>query len=453
MSLPLLLAAALAATPAAAPAVAPPVPGAWIGGPVAARPPADAYWRSVVEDEVLRDLLDRAGQVYDVEAAASRLAEAEALRRAAGGSLFPSLGLSGDVGSSAGERQVGVSTASASLSLSAPLDLSGALTARRRAAAARQAASASDLAQARILARRTAGQLYGALRAAQASRAAAQRAQLAAETSLGLARSRAAAGLDSALAVAQAQAAVDAARARVPRFLQAETQARLGLEALLGEAPGAFVARLAPAPAPLFDARGLLDAPPAVVARRPDLMAASARLRAAGLDARAAQADRWPSLSLALSATQASATRLVTPQPTGASALAGLGLVGVLFDFGRLDALAAAADARARAEVAVYRQAVSDALAEVEREIDRLARATDERDAAQAAVASAKEQARLARVRYTAGLTTFLDVLVAERAVADADLTLASAEGVVRDAGVSLAAALGLGQDGPGQPA
>jgi multidrug efflux system outer membrane protein len=171
--------------------------------------------------------------------------------------------------------------------------------------------------------------------------------------------------------------------------------------------------------------------------------AAAARLSAAGLDARAARGDRWPTASLALSATQTSLTRGVA----GGSAIASLGLLGTMFDFGRLDALADAADARAKAEAASYRRTVTFAVSDVEREADRLARALEEGAAARAAFASAGEQSRLARARYGAGLTSFLDVLTADRALADADIASAAADGRALDAGVSLAAALGLGQN------
>jgi outer membrane protein TolC len=132
-----------------------------------------------------------------------------------------------------------------------------------------------------------------------------------------------------------------------------------------------------------------------------------------------------------------------------ALATGGVSLAAVLFDFGRLDALADAAGARAEAEAALYQRTVLFALAEVEQEVDRLQRAREEAAAARAAVASAADQAALARVRYTSGLSNFLDVLVAERAFADAEIALASAEGRVTDAGIGVAAALGLGQGAP----
>jgi outer membrane protein TolC len=112
-----------------------------------------------------------------------------------------------------------------------------------------------------------------------------------------------------------------------------------------------------------------------------------------------------------------------------------------------LQAFAEAAGANARAEAALYERIVATAVAEVEQEVSRLGRAREEAAAARDAVASASLQSQLARARYTSGLSSFLDVLVADRAFADAEIALAAAEGRILDAGVSVAAALGLGQE------
>jgi outer membrane protein TolC len=420
------------------------VPAAWQAqtSPASAIP-TDAWWRVATDDPVLQALLDEAGATEDVAIARARLAEADALLRAARAALLPTLGASADLEWRSRDPGDASTVGIAGVGVGAPLDISGALRARSGAAGEQRQAAAAELALARAESRRGAGQLYAALRAAQASLAAAERQSRAANQSLELAQARAGAGLDSELAVAQARTAADLARARLPGFRQAETQARLGLEALLGRPPGAYAQRFAPAPTRPLDVTPLLDAPVAVVARRADLRAAQARLAAAGLDATAAQADRWPTTTLT-----AAFTRTVdSGAPDLDLLVGGVAAVATLFDFGRLEALADAAGARAEREAAAYRRAVAFALGEVEREADRAARARDEALANRHAAASARDQAEMARARYTAGLSSFLDVLVAERALADAEIAHAVAEGRVVDAGVNLAGALGLGQE------
>lgn len=433
--------AACATAPVDAPPLTP--PSAWQAGAAVAANTPDAYWTVATTDATFQSLMAKAGDTPDVAIAEARLREAEALLRAARGALFPTVSATGAITGSGADRGLGVTTTQAAVSIAGPLDIFGATRDRAGAAAARAAAADAESALARLQTRRSAGQLYAALRTAQASRAAAERQTRDAEESLALARVRAQAGLETGLAVAQAQAAADAARARIPAFAQAETQARLGLEALLGEQPGAFITLLAPATATTISTDRLLEAPASVLARRPDVRAAEARLRAAGLDASAARADRWPTATLGATLSQTSATRGLD----GAAASGGLALAATLFDFGRLDALADAAGARAQGEAAAYRRTVLLALSDVEREANRLDQAGREASAARDAVASAREQTTLARARYTSGLSSFIDVLLAERAFADAEIALAGADGRAMDAGAALAAALGLGQD------
>jgi NodT family efflux transporter outer membrane factor (OMF) lipoprotein len=417
-------------------------PTAWQAGAETTAPAGDAYWRAITVDPVLQALLEEAGAVADVAIAEARLAEAEAQLRAAQSSLFPIVSGGGSTSVSGGDRGVGIRTEGLNAAITAPLDLFGAIRDRAAAAASRAEFAAAERDGARLNARRSAGQLYAALRAAQASEAAAERQTRDAEESLALAQSRVQAGLENGLALAQAQSAADAARARIPAFAQAQTSARLGLEALLGASPGALRDRLQPAPFAPIAADRLLEAPFAVIARRPDIRAAEARLRAAGLDAAAARADRWPTASLAAVFSQTSATRGLD----GAAASSGLSLAATLFDFGRLQALADAAGARADAEAALFQRTVQFAFSGVEREADRFAQADREAEASRAAAASARTQTDLARARYTSGLSSFIDVLLAQRALADAEIALAAAEGRRTDAAISLAAEAGLGQ-------
>lgn len=427
--------------PEPAPTVA--VPNSWQATAAAPVPHDDAYWRAISRDLALNQILQDAGSVADVEIAAARAREAHALLAASRASLFPTIGATANSSYRASTSSVGIGSSDAGVNLTVPLDLSGAIRARTSAADARAAAAEAELRLARLEARRNAGQLYAALRAAQASRSAAMRQTRDATDSLALAKTRATAGLETGLAVAQAQSAADSARARIPVFEQAEAQARLGLEALLGEMPGALASRLKTPQATSLAAGRLFDTPAAVVARRPDIRAAEARLAAAGLDARAARADRWPTLSLTAALSQTDASR----GPAGAAASLGLGLIGTLFDFGRLDALADAAGARKDAEAASFKRTVAYALSAVEREADRLTQARREAEATRASAASARLQSSLARTRYRSGLSSFLDVLVAERALADAEIALAAAEGRKLDAAIGLAAELGLGQE------
>lgn len=414
-------------------------PAVWTEAEAAASPADRAG--PVIADPVLETLMTqaRAGvRIAGPELAAARLAEAEAQLKAARAGLLPRIGVGGSA--TATSPIVGPELRSGALSadLTAPIDINGAITARTRAAAAQTEVARAERDQAILAALRATGQLYAAVRTAQAQRAAAERGLASAEDSLSLASSRQKAGLDSGLAVAQATQARDTASARLPGIAQAEARARLGLELLLGKNPGDLAGALAaPAPAPVLNAGAVLDAPAAVLARRPDVRAARARLEAAGFDLAAARADRWPTLSLSALVSQTDANI----GATGGLATLGLSLAGTLFDFGRLSALADAAGARADAAAITWRDTLLTAVSQTETEAGRLARASAARAGEADALASAREEARLARARYTSGLTSFRDVVAADSAVYAAESRLAAAQGEEADASFALAAA------------
>ncbi len=449
---PLLL--ALAATAAlsgcvSAPEIEPPAPPprTWLGqADSAATAPEDSWWRASVSDPLMIDLIERAGEINSVDEARARWLEARARVGAARAGLLPSIAASGQAQRANPDIGAGYTIEQGALTADIDLDVFGANRNRARALAASANAQEALLRLARINARRNIADLYVALRNAQTQTIAARAAESAAEESLALADGRYRTGLDSGLSEAQARAARDAARARAPQFAQAETEARLLLEALLGLAPGALASTFsAPALAPRVNADAMLAAPASMLANHPDIEAAEARLARAGFNAAAARADLWPRLSLEAALASVNA-------PAGFSGAfvdgtqAGASLTAPLFNFGRLRALARAEGRGAEAEAAVLRQTVLDRWADVEIQRARLANAEIRAAAQDAAFASARDTAMLAQARYRAGLTGFIDVLTADSALYDAQAAKAEADAEQAQAAIALAAALGLGQ-------
>lgn len=450
--LPLSISAAvlIAATgPASAEAPSPsrPVPPAWTEG--AAVPTAaeiDDRWWLAFGDPILSDLVARAGAADDAELARARLTEARAALRRSRAALAPNLGaaLSGR-SERPGDDPDRSDSASAVLDASWELDLFGQNRTRARAAGANAEAVEAEVAAARVAARASAARLYVTYRDAQAQEAAALRTVEALEGLLRLAEARQRAGLVGALDVEAARATLAQARARPIGAREAAATARLGLEALLGLSPGALAPTLAQArPAPGATPQALL-APASVLANRPDLIAAEARLRAAGFDADAARADFWPRLSIG-AVFGAQSVDPVSPF-SGSGALWRLtaGLTAPLFSFGRLEAARDAADARAEQAAIAYRRAATRALADVETALVAGASAESRRAAQAEALDAAVRRAGLARARYAAGLSPLLDVLVAEQGVYQAEADLARARADAALAYASLSSALGLG--------
>jgi multidrug efflux system outer membrane protein len=410
-------------------------------------------WWTAIGDPVLDRIVEGVGDASDVRIAEARLFEARARLGSARAALRPEIGARGSA-----ERQetddLDQQTFQALIAFSLDPDLNGAGRTRAEADRLRVEAQAARVDAARLTARSTAVQLYAAHREAQARAAAGDLAVAALEDALSLAETRARAGLTSGLDPAAARAALAAARARPISARQAEVDARLGLEALLGRPPGGLAGDLGQ---PVAD--GLmtppvraLAAPAAVLARRPDLRAAELELWAAGADARAARRDFWPTLTLGA----ALGGQDVDPQtPFTASGfltrIAG-GLTTPLFTFGRLESARDAADARRVAAEIAYRQAAIDALSEVEEALAAHASAEARAATLTEAVAAADDQVELAARRYRAGVSPFIEVLTAQRAAADAQASRAAARGEMLGSFAGLNAAIGLGGGGLAVP-
>lgn len=395
----------------------------------------------VVKDPILEALLNQIPDSPDIVIAQARLDEARARLTAARAGLFPTLTGTASVLGTSADDSVGVTSGAIGGNLQVPIDLFGANRGRVGATRARAEEAAYNKDRATALTRATLSQLYIALRTAQAQIAVTQANIVSATDSLSLATTRQRAGLETGLAVAQATSNRDAIAARLPAFQQSEIAARLGLEALLGKLPETLSAQVGPVkPIPRFDISRADLAPDQWLATRADLLAGQRRLEAAGLEAKAARRDRYPSLSLSAVVNQNEASRGVTGLAGSASA----NLLLTLFDFGRLDAVARAAGANAQAQAALYRQLVINAVADVETQASRVARGNAAISANDANIASAQDQAQLARVRYTSGLSGFLEVLTAERAVYEAQSAGVVATGETALGEVALNLALGF---------
>lgn len=419
------------------------VPASWSLEPL---PPART---GLPADPVLAAILADIAVGPDMAAARARLAEAEAGLGVARSALAPTLTLTASA--SRGTLQPGfgpagggrIDSRSTALALDVPLDIAGSSRARAAAARARVDLAEAEAERIALVSQRTAAALYVTALVARRQQALIGQAVAVASETVRLTGIRVDAGLASGLEQAEAREALAAIQARLPAAAQAGAAAQFALEALAGQAPGTYTARLdavADGPMPAGPAVGLLDNPAAVLARRPDVRAAQAALRAAGLDARAAQRDRWPSLSL---------SALLGWTDPGFAAAAdtdsiGLSLLAPVFDFGRLQGLARAAGARGEAAAADYAGTLADAMQDVATEASRLRRAQVARASQLVAAEAAAARAQLVNDRQAAGLSSLIELLRARASLLEAQLLEATAAGEEATAGYALAAALGL---------
>ena len=268
------------------------------------------------------------------------------------------------------------------------------------------------------------------------------------ETAYGLVRRTRELGGTSGLVVAQARMTVDAARVDVGTYTSRVGVDRNALDLLVG---AAVPEALLPAPGAGADASRLVDVPAGlpseVLLQRPDVIAAEHRLKASYADVGAVRAALFPSISL---------TASVGTQSRTLSGLFGGG-TGIwsfapqvdipLFDAGARQANVAATEAQRKIEIATYESTVQAAFRDVADALAERATLAD-RLAAQDSLVEASQRAfDLSTALFKGGASSYLDVLVNQRALYASQQTAISLRLLEEINRVDLYRALGGGAD------
>ncbi|HEY4216018.1 MAG TPA: efflux transporter outer membrane subunit [Gemmatimonadaceae bacterium] len=273
-------------------------------------------------------------------------------------------------------------------------------------------------------------------------RAIAERTLSSRKATLDIARQRFAQGLTSELDVRQFEAQVAAPAVTLAQTQRAQAQAEHNLDVLLGEGAAPI-----PRGTSLADAVAALVVPDSVsaalLARRPDVVQAERSYAASVARIGVADASRFPTFNIVGSlGSQAGAPSDVFGSQTRVYQ-AQIGFSFPLFDNKRLASASAAARARAEQARASYEGVTLNAVREANDALTAVRTARDEA-VAQATQATALRQALdLATVRYQAGLSSYLDLLDAERSLFGAELAVSQAQLGELTAAVQLYKALG----------
>ena len=228
-------------------------------------------------------------------------------------------------------------------------------------------------------------------------------------------------------------AALESERARLlGRLVTLTAQGGAQVRAALAQGEG--TSALPPPPATL---------PSALLANRPDVLAAAATLSAEDAELAATARKRFPTFSLsgAIGLLAFGIGDLFDSESIVGSLAAGI--AGPLLDFGRIQAEIDGAAAEKKAAFEAYRGAVYTALGDAEAGYGLVAAADAEASAAANEAANLQRAARLANTRYEAGLADFLTVLEARRAADASGERAAAALGRAQRARVILWQALG----------
>jgi len=422
-----------------------------------ARPKDEAArgrWWEIFGDPVLNALEEQ------VTVSNQTIAQAEAQYRGARAAvrqiranLFPTVtaaalasrssGVTNSASAQPGEAPPAVKAYQLPLDLSWELDVFGRIRRSVEAGIAGAQAGAADLEAVRLAMHAELAVDYFTLRGLDAQKRILDSSVVADLEALRITTNRHDQGIASGVDVAQAQTVLETIRAQAMDLGVARAQSEHALAILTGKPPadftlGADVTRIVPPEMPAGIPSELLE-------RRPDVAGAERHAAAANAQIGVARAAYFPVLTLSASGGyQASTLADFFSLPNRFWSL-GAALAETLFDAGKRRAISDEAWAAYDAAVAVYRQNVLTAFQEVEDNLAALRILAEEAGQQDKAVVAAEHALELARNRYQAGITSYLEVVIAQNAALSNERTAADISTRRLTAGVNLVKALGGG--------
>ena len=270
---------------------------------------------------------------------------------------------------------------------------------------------------------------------------------------LDLFEKRARGGIASDLELNQARADLAFTSAAIPTTERLIALKENEIAVLLGRPPGPVPRGTALVEAPVAPELPA-GVPASLLERRPDLAAAEQQVVAATARVGVAVANRLPTLSLTGLIGLDARTVPNTFTPDALVWNVGAGLLAPIFQGGRLSSEEEAARARLEEAAAAWRKAVQVALSEVSGAAVSVTKLKAARVELEKQVKATRESTRLALLRYQGGVSSYLEVLDAQRRQFDAELQLAQTRGGELTSVVQLYRSLGGGwQEKPAQAA
>jgi NodT family efflux transporter outer membrane factor (OMF) lipoprotein len=447
-------------------------PAAFMGGPAVDAQAAQAkvdlvnWWRSF-NDPLLASLVERAlAQNLDLQQASARVMQARAALRHANADLLPS----GQVSGQASENYQSTESPQGRIASALPgfqreaqsyeldlgasweLDLFGGKDAARDAARADWQASAAAAAAARLTVAAQTADTYIAIRSLQA-RLGVARDQLNTQQQLvDLIALQYRKGVAAEMQLRQAEGALSQVKAAVPELEQNLDVAMNALDVLLGLQPGSTRTELAAAaPVPLPPSVSSAGGPPALLRRRPDIIAAERTLAASNARIGVAISEYYPKFTLGglLGTATMGLGGLFSGGATQASGV--LGLRWRLFDFGRVDAQVAAARGKNAEALGAYRLTVLRASEDVENAFSALAKQQARAQILADGDTSLTKARASSFAAYKAGVSSLLDVLDTDRRLLENRDAEIQARAAAARAAVASFRALGGGWNAPSE--
>ncbi|MBI1301933.1 MAG: efflux transporter outer membrane subunit [Alphaproteobacteria bacterium] len=392
-----------------------------------------ADWWTGFNDDVLNALVETGLENnFEIAAAAARVKEAQARIKLAGAG--DNLTADVDVDSDIQERRelnpdreaTTTRSTGASLGVALPLDVFG--RTRREVEAARAGLEAAQ-AELRSIVLRISSDIvseYLRLRGNQRQLELLRESVELQEKTLSIVKSRYESGLSPELDLRRAETSVENLRADISPLEEELLNSRNRLASLSGQYPGVYEKTLKEQKeTPVYNSSIPQLIPLEVLSTRPDVRQAEADLKQAIANIGAAEADYYPAFEL--SGSISIGTTGVSSMPVTNVLIASLGVLieQVLADGGARDANFEIAHAQAEEELASYEQVLREAIEEVEMSLAAIQSSQRRQVSLEKAVTSSQRSFSQAETLYQQGLISFLDVVDAQRVLANAEQALA----------------------------
>ena len=430
-------------------------PAAFIYEPKNAADTANTDWWRQFQDPVLDQLIaDALANNLDVKVAAANVTQAASILTQTRSGLYPQVGYNGAAGRARSTEAGSTpelarlipnpqSSYQALLSASWEIDLWGRI--RRLSESARANLLATDEARRGVILSLVASVAsdYLTLRGLDEQLVVAKATLATYAESVRLFELQFKYGQVSQMNVAQVQSQYETAAAQIPQIESQIAQTENALAVLLGRDPGPiprgkdiYQLTLPAVPA---------GVPSALLERRPDIVQAEDNLIAANAQIGAAKALYFPTISLTGAAGNSSAAlSSLFSGPAHVWSYAGQ-LTGPIFTFGAVSGQVAQAEAAQEAALYNYRLTIQNAFADVESALVANQKTTEQLSAQERLVAALRDYARLAKLQYDGGYTSYTTVLQAEQSLFPAELTLVTVRASLFSSAVNIYKNMGGG--------
>jgi NodT family efflux transporter outer membrane factor (OMF) lipoprotein len=271
------------------------------------------------------------------------------------------------------------------------------------------------------------------------------------EEALELIESQFTGGYASDVEVQQADTQLETTRAEAIDVGVARAQFEHAVAILIGKPPAEF--SLPPTPLVTPPPPIPVSVPSELLERRPDIAAAERSVAAANAQIGVAKSAYYPLVNLgAAGGFESTSITTLLQGPSGLWSF-GASAAFTVFDVGRRRAATDEAIAAYDQTVANYRETVLISFQQVEDNVAALRILEHEAEVQDKAVVAAQKYLELANIRYTGGVTSYLEVTIAETAALSDEVTAVSILGRRMASAVLLVQALGGGWDRSALPA